>query len=275
MSGLAKTNEFLLSSATIMIGTAADRTDLFVLSPEKHSLGLVKNITVNSETSETELTQGINNQPVASVNTSESTSIACEVYEYTKRNLAYAAQVDARSAGFDSFGAAGVFTTTTAIASGAAITTITLTATPTTGLIVAGDWICLQDSLILDHTVFAKVASITGAVITLDTSYAVPLAANTGFGAGSKVWKVTPLKIGQQARFTVAIKITGLLPETGEPISLLFPKAKITKGLALSFATDNFTGMPFEFKPYALTAADAFSAAGDIGIGKSYMIMKN
>lgn len=82
MTGLAKSSEFLLSSATVMIGPMAD---LKKLNPAAHSIGLVKNMAVNIETSKTELTQGLSNDVVASVITGNTVTVAGEVYEYTAK----------------------------------------------------------------------------------------------------------------------------------------------------------------------------------------------
>jgi hypothetical protein len=98
MPGESKTTEFLLSQATIMVGPQAK---VFELTPALHGIGLVKNVQVTADIGFVELTQGLANQTVSSVNNMINTKISAEVYEYTARNLAYGAGLDASGSGFD------------------------------------------------------------------------------------------------------------------------------------------------------------------------------
>ncbi|TIT61156.1 MAG: hypothetical protein E5W90_32965, partial [Mesorhizobium sp.] len=74
MAGNAKTNKFLLSTATVMLGALAD---LHKLNPAEHSIGLVKNFQLTGEAQFTELTQGIRNAVVMSVRTGEGLKTSC------------------------------------------------------------------------------------------------------------------------------------------------------------------------------------------------------
>ena len=56
MAGFAVTNEFLLSTATVMIGATSA---LKSLEPGAHSIGLVKNFKLASDPKLIELTQGV------------------------------------------------------------------------------------------------------------------------------------------------------------------------------------------------------------------------
>ena len=92
MPGLATSDEFFLSTATVMIGPQAD---LMELNVAEHSLGLVKNFSMQSDPTLVELTQGIRNQRVATMVTGTGLKTSWEMYEYTAENLAYAAGLDA------------------------------------------------------------------------------------------------------------------------------------------------------------------------------------
>lgn len=91
MAGEAKTNQFNLSDATVMIGEQGKGT---TLTPEQHSIGLAKNVVLSTTKQRVELTQGLLNEVVDSQVTGNDVSISFDVYEYTAKNLAYAAGVD-------------------------------------------------------------------------------------------------------------------------------------------------------------------------------------
>lgn len=257
MAGTAKTSQVLLSTATVMIGPSAD---VNTLTPDRHSIGLVKNVSYTSDPEFRELTQGVTNDVVMSVKVGDGSRISMEVYEYTARNLAYAAGLDASGVEYET--ASVLYTTTAAPAT----TTVTVAPAPTG--ISTGDFIYIQggnDDLV--H--IAKVASVAAAVITLAAGYAIP----TGmvFPAASKVRKVRALNIGAATpSVTLGCKITGIIdPSQNTPITLVFPKIKVTRGMNLAFSTENFGNMPFEFTPYALTATDPLYA--DFGTTKVRM----
>ena len=86
-AGSAKTESFNLGAATVMIGPKEDVLDL---TPEKHSIGLVKNFSFTSNDQYIDLTQGVRNSVVYSVKTGSEVNASMEVYEYTAKNLAYA-----------------------------------------------------------------------------------------------------------------------------------------------------------------------------------------
>lgn len=58
MAGEAKSTSFVLGTATVMIGP---RADVFELTPEEHSIGLVKNFTLSGDPSYLDLTHGVRN----------------------------------------------------------------------------------------------------------------------------------------------------------------------------------------------------------------------
>ena len=77
MAGEAKTNAFMLGTATVMLGAQAD---LFDLNPTEHSIGLVKNFNLQVDQTYTELTQGVQNQIVFSVRTGNKVMNTMEAY---------------------------------------------------------------------------------------------------------------------------------------------------------------------------------------------------
>jgi hypothetical protein len=264
MAGEAKTAEFLLTTATVMIGPQAK---VMELTPAEHSIGLVKNVQANAETGFTELTQGIQAQVVASVNTSNQTRISAEVYEYTARNLAYGAQLDGTDEAWDPI--TEQYALATAITTGG--TSVALT-TGSGADFAPNDYIVLQDLNTPDRVHVGKVASVATDTITLASGYAMPSGAAFPI-ATTAVFKVRSIKVGSVTKQPVyGMKMVGLLPETGQPVTLIFPKVKITKGINLAFQTDNFSNMPFEFTPYALLPSDPFY--GDFGSQKTWQLLR-
>ena len=262
MPGEAQSSKFLLSDATIMVGP---RADVFDLVPASHSLGLVKSVRAEVTHGFTELTQGLVNSVVYSVNTSIEPMIAGEIYEYTARNLAYGAQLN----GDDGFTELETVLTLasehddadTAIALG-------------TGLgsnVTAGDFLVLQkDSG--DTIAVIKAGTVTTDSVAIASGYGLP----TGVVwpvATTKVYRVRkPIKVGQQTDDSLyGVKIVGLLPEGKRPVTMIFPKVRIMKGLSVAFDTQNFSNMPFEFKPYSLIPGDAHYA--EFAGNKSFMVL--
>lgn len=255
MPGLAKTDKFLLSTATVMIGAM---TDLHNLNPAAHSIGLVKNFQLSMEPEYTELTQGLTNAVVMSVRTSEPVRASMEVYEYTLRNITYAAGLDASGTAYDTI-------------SGLALSTASISAAAT-AIVVAGDvtltypvgsFIFIQagtgDNSDIVH--IAKVSAVAYAspntTITF-TGYAIPTGVT--FPVGSRVGKIvkTPLSSGVIFQPELCAKVVGTLPKNNEPFTILFPKIKITNGLNIAFDSGQFTNLPFEFTPYAGVSTDPF-----------------
>lgn len=262
MAGEAKTSQFLLSMATVMIGP---RAELMALRPDLHSIGLVKNVQVTTEPTNVVLTQGLQGVEVATVQTGNPARMSAELYEYSARNLAYGASIDATGVAYDPI--TTQFALQTAIANGGvSVALATGTATP----IVAGDFIVIQDLNIPDKVHVGKVASKATDTLTLDAAYSIPTGQAYAV-ATTVIYKVNMIKVGAVAKQPAyAMKMVGNLPETGEPITVLFPKARITKGIGLSFQNENFSNMPFEFSPQAVLPGDPFYA--DFGSLKTWAI---
>lgn len=243
MAGYAKTSQVLLSTATVMLGA---QEDLLELNPARHSLGLVKNVTLTMDPEFRELTQGITNDVVMSVKVADGSRIAMEVYEYTMRNLAYAAGLDGSVTKYDTMTAVQ---TTASAPSGV---TLDFAAPPTD--IATGDFISIQGDEDLVH--IGKVLSVAANEVTLEADYAIPVGMT--FPAATKVQKVHSIDIGAQTpQANLAAKITGFIdPTRMQPVTILIPKCRITRGFNLNFTTDNYGNMPFEITPYAQTPSD-------------------
>lgn len=242
MAGEAKTTEFMLGTATVMIGAQADLMDL---TPAGHSIGLVKNVTITAEPTYTELTQGVKNSIVYSVMTQNAVRASMEVYEYTAKNLNYALGLD------------GSGYTPSAVAS----TTAGVTTTSATSITVdvgdgalfsVGDWIMIP--LSEDNIIVRKITSIAIDALTFvgATTQEIPA------GTVVKVSKTVDVGSKDNQPF-MACKIVGVTAE-GEPITILFPKVRIVNGFNLAFTTDDFGNMPFEMTIYDLASTDAFYA---------------
>lgn len=250
MAGNAKTSKFMLSTATVMIGPMAD---LHRLEPQKHSIGLVKNFQFTGEPQMTELTQGIKNAVVMSVKTSEGLRTSCEVYEFTPQNLAYASGLDGSQTKFE------IAQELSALSAEAAPEGTDLTlATDLTDPLVAGDYLFVQKGQD-DYVHIVKVASYDDITSTVTIVAGFEIPAGMTFPIGSRVGKLVRVDVGgNTAQPEFACKVVGLLPKDNSPFTILFPKVKITRGLGVSFAADNFTNMPFEMTPYQQVMNDPF-----------------
>ncbi len=251
MPGTAQTNKFMLGTATVMVGPTAD---LYDLNPTDHSIGLVKNFSVTSEPTYTELTQGVQNELVYSVMTSNPVRASMEVYEYTSRNLHYALGLDGS--------AITELTVTTAVNGAVTALDDQLVVDSATGLAV-GDYIMIIKGS-EDDFVVRKISAITGTTLTVSVDLpAIP--------DNSVVRKVTRTDVGaveNQPFFSA--KIAGTLAD-GTEMVILIPKVRVTKGFNLAFSSDQFVNLPFEFSVYDLVNTDDFYAEFD---GAKAMIFK-
>lgn len=250
MAGNAKTNKFMLSTATVMLGPLAD---LHALNPTQHSIGLVKNFQFTGEAQYTELQQGIRNAIVMSVRTGEGLRTSCEVYEFTAKNIAYAAGLDGSGTTFD------VVEEMSALGAEAAATDtdLVLAAGPTE-TIEAGDYLFVQKGQD-DYVHIVKVQSYDSMATTVTVASGFEIPAGMTFPIGARVGRLKRIDVGTSAtQPELACKVVGILPKDNTPFTILIPKVKITRGLGISFASDNFTNMPFEMTPYEMVMDDPF-----------------
>lgn len=240
MPGLAKSNEFMLGTATVMIGPVED---LYDLNPTDHSIGLVKNFVATSEPSYTELTQGVKNTIVFSVMTANPVRCTMEAYEYTAANLLYALGLDGSSTP-----AQTVETAVNGAVDGGSPQATDFDVDSATGLTIGDTIMIIQGD---DDFIIRTITNVAGSTITVDN--ALPDIADN-----SVVKKVTPVDIGskdEQPFF--AAKIAGKFA-SGEEAVVLIPKIRITKGFNLSFVSDNYGNLPLEFTVYDLVPTDTF-----------------
>lgn len=248
MAAQPKTNQFMIGEATMMVGAMAD---VFNLMPDKHGLGLTKNLAVKVETGSVDLTAGIAQTPVFSIQNQFNPMASCEVYEYTARNLAYGLGLDASGAAYDPIAAGDAGPFSLSAASAAASTTVALTA----GMgakFTAGDWVVLQQSE--DYVFAAKVVSIATDTLTIDRAIPAGLTFAT---ATTTVYRARNIAaVGGQNNF-LAVKAVAIMPKDKRPVPILFPKVRITRGFDLSTGASDFSNLPFEFQPFPLTPEDA------------------
>lgn len=244
MPGLAKTNDFMLGTATVMIGPAAELHDL---NPAEHSVGLVKNFTITSEPSYTELSQGVKNTIVHSIMTANPVRATMEVYEYTARNLAYSLGLESAEA----MAPLTVATTVNGAVNGGSPTAMTFDVTSAAGL-TEGAYIMIELDQ-EDNFIIRKIVDIATLVITVDQPLPdipddAPVKLVNNIGIGSK---------DDQPFY--AAKIAGKLAN-GDKVVILIPKLRIVKGFNMAFTTDNYGNLPMEFTLYDLVNTDTFYA---------------
>ena len=254
MAANAKTNQFMIGDATIMVGPMED---VFDLMPDKHSLGLTKNLAVRVETGNVDLTQGISQTPVFSVQNQFSPMASCEVYEYTARNLAYGLGLDASVADFDANLTPGPFLLSAPVAP--EDNEIPLATGAGAGFNV-GDWAIMQQAE--DYIFAAKVTAKTADTLTIDR--ATP-AGMTYSIATTRVFRSRSIgAVGGQNAY-VSVKAAVIMPKDKRPIPILFPKVRISRGFDISLGSSDFSNLPFEFMPYPLVPEDALYSSFEPG----------
>lgn len=252
MAGEAKTNAFMLSSATVMIGPQAD---LFDLNPTEHSIGLVKNFQMTAEPTYTELTQGVQNTIVYSVLTNNPVKCSMEVYEYTSKNLMYGLGLDGSAV------VAGTrYQLKTAISSGGTAV-VMKAATDVSGSFLAADWIMLQNQS-QDGVHIGQLASNSTwddptDALSLTLTAGTTIDTDLDFAVDDLVMKVTRIDVGSKlAQPYLAAKIVSVMPDQNTPVTILIPKLRVTRGFTLNFSSEQFSNLPFEFTPYEVVSTD-------------------
>lgn len=261
MLGSAKTDNFMLGTASVMLGPQAD---LFNLT-DMHSIGLVKNVTTKTTPGFVELRQGIKNTLAYSMMNSNAVSVTAEAYEYTVSNLAYSLSLDGSK-----FAPVSVSSTLAAIyaapapaAEGLPIA-VGLDEIELAAVIgfAAGDDILIHTG-VQDNVMLRKITAIDVPNKTATLNFGLPVA----FAVGAKVEKVNILAVGsaENAPF-LACKIVGTLAN-GDTVPMLFPKVRVKSGLTLAFKTDAFDHIPLELEIYDLLESDpnyaVFAALGN------------
>lgn len=235
MAGEAKSIDFLVGTATIMLGEQADLRDF---RPESHSIGLVKNVKLMAEASYIELTQGIRNSVVHSIKTGEPVRASCEVYEFNAANWSYAL-------GFSGYNVVNTEfeTTVTTLVPSSPTGLDTFDVVATTGYTV-GDYVMVQVGY--DDTVIPrKIIATTTTTVQFDA----PIK-NVAVPVGAKIRRCLVVPVGRKSEQPfLAAKIVGTMADNRE-IAIEIPKLRITKGFDIVFQTSDYANMAFEFTVY-------------------------
>jgi len=241
MAGNAKSIDFLVGTATIMLGLPADLRDF---RPETHSIGLVKNVKLMAEATYIELTQGIRNSIVHSVKTGEPVRASSEVYEFNASNWQYAL-------GFSGYNVVNTeleTTVTTAVAA-TPLGADTFDVASATSY-VFGDYVMLQvgyDDVVIPR----RILSTTPTTITFDA----PIK-NVTVPIGAKIRRCLVVPVGRKSEQPfLAAKIVGTTADQRE-IAIEIPKLRITKGFDITFQTSDYANMPFEYTVYDQVPSD-------------------
>ena len=243
--GAAKTDAFMLSTATVMIGK---QSELFNLSEDKHSVGLVKNFAVKSEPKYTDLTQGVKNTIVYSVMTGNPVTASMEVFEYTMQNIAYSLGLEGAKVDNSTPVSATVKTAVVAPVS-PAITGVADLELTITADFVADQWLKI---VIGADTFIRRVVSYTSATKLLKLDAGFP----TAVPVGASVETMGVIGIGSKDEQPfLSAKIAGQLAN-GDQIIILIPKLRIVNGFNLAFGSENFGNLPFQFTIFDLVNTD-------------------
>ena len=257
MAGEARSIDFLVGTATIMLGLPADLRDF---RPETHSIGLVKNVKLMAEATYIELTQGLRNSVVHSVKTGEPVRASAEVYEFNASNWSYALGFSGYNVGIPALnaGTATITAVTDAVALAGSLADASITGYITFELstvtnFAVGNYVLIQVG-INDVVVPRKiVATTTGAnpTITVDAPIKNIIIPN-----GVTVTKCLVVPVGRKSEQPfLAAKIVGNMAD-GREIAIEIPKLRITKGFDVTFQTSDYANMPFEMTIYDQIPSD-------------------
>lgn len=241
MAGEARSIDFLVGTATIMLGLPADLRDF---RPETHSIGLVKNVKLMAEATYIELTQGIRNSVVHSIKTGEPVRASSEVYEFNAANWSYALGFS----GYNIINTELETTVTTAVAA-SSLGTGTFDVASATSYIV-GDYVMVQvgyDDVVIPR----RITATTATTITLDA----PIK-NVAVSIGAKIRRCLVVPVGRKSEQPfLAAKIVGSMAD-GREIAIEIPKLRVTKGFDVTFQTSDYANMPFEYTVYDQVPSD-------------------
>lgn len=270
-----KNSAFLLGEATLMMAPYADSTPVFDLTPTDHSVGMVRNVTLNSESDQVELRKGIQQLLVDSKKSNVRVSLTAEVFEFSAQNiyrsLSLANTAVAVKRGKLASGLTGGESTISVESD--PIPGETATAITATGDIPDGATILIQVAGVGNDMVYpVRVTAATSGTGPYTVTVAIP--AGMTFAAGSRVWVVNEVDVGStEEQDFFKLKVVGTLSNNERPATIIVPKVKVAKGFQLQFDEGNYTSMPFEFSPYFLSAAEVSGRLAEIGttmLAKAY-----
>lgn len=261
-----KNAAFLLTSATVMIGKFGV-DDVFALTPEAHSVGMVKNVKITMTSSEIELMNGIQQNLVDSQKTNVKLALNFEGYEFSARNLQLALGISGTTIQYKR----GALTAN----AGAAATELVIGSAPVLGEadtaitalgdIPAGSTLLLQKAGETDFVYPVKtVGAATGTGPYTVTIEALP--SGITFAIGDSVWLANDMSVGDQAPMDYFnVKMSGVMSSNNKPIVVILPKVKILKGFDLNMSETAYGNLPFEITPYYLTSAEVSGRLDEIG----------
>lgn len=270
-----KNNAFMIGNATVMM--APWTTDVFSLTPNLHSIGMVKTVTVGLEADTIDLRHGIQQNLVDQKRAGVRTPVTFDGYEFTAQNLF-------RAAGYANTAIQRKHGTLTA-ALAAAGTSASIASAPVPGDansgitattdIPSGSTLLIQQT---NQTDFVYPVRTTGAA-TGTGPYVATLAnaipTGMSFAIGDEVWVVNEIGYGQQKDTDFfGVKIAGTLSNYNVPIVVVLPKVKVTSGFNLNFSETDYGNMPFQISPFFLAASEATGRLAEIGTtmtGKAYV----
>lgn len=265
MAGNAVTNNFMLGSATLMLGPVAKTNGGTIEGgvhalDQSHSLGLVKNVTLETSRESIELTQGIKQDVVATAVTAAPATFSAELFEYSHKNLNYALGIAAQDtkevkligdftvAAFNPTYDDVAGTTDLNVLFNAAITGLTandyiVIKAKDTGARVIGEG---------EHFIARYVSGDDATNIVVRGNYEA-----MGLVTGDyEVFLVNMLPVGIDDKTTYyAMKIVGELFD-GTTVVIECPKVDMTSGLNLAFGSDNFASMPVNGRLMKLVESD-------------------
>lgn len=258
-----QTSAFALSSATLMMAPAFE-TPVFDLNPTDHSVGMAQEITVNVDSSLTELLNGIAQSVVDSRRTNVRAGISANIFEYTAKNFLRASAlsdtpIQVRRGKLDTQVTAGgvslsVVSDPVPGDANSAITNLSQIPAGSTILIQRGD-----DNSLVYPTKSSGATTGTGPfVIPIAGDYDIP--AGMTFPIGSRVWIVNQIGVANMdADDLFGVKIVGTLSNFDRPVVAVFPKVRIASGFNLAFTETNYGSMPWQMSPLLLSATEAAS----------------
>lgn len=272
MTAETKTNAYLLGNATLMLAPFGSVSP-FEMTPELHSIGMVKNVTLGVESDKIELRHGIQQNLVDSKKSNVRTTVSAEVYEFSAQNLyralSFSTTAVAPKRGVLKNAITGASATTTIVVNSSPLPGQSATAITAVGDIPIGATVMIQRAGVESDYVFPVRVTATTTVATGDYTVTVAMPTGISFAAGDTVWIVNEVPVGSAATEDFfQVKAVGVLTNYDKPMALILPKVKITGGFQLNFSETDYGNMPFQFDPYYLNSDEVSGRLAEIGTRK-------
>lgn len=230
---VAKTTNFMLSSADLMLGP---ELDVFDLNPTDHSIGLIKDFTLSLRPSSVKLPTGLTASPRKTVRKQGTLNVSMEVYEYTADNVSYAAGLSKPA----------IKTFVASLTSEALEDATTLNVSTTNG-VADGDTILIFTE---NGSYSREVESFTSNQITIIKPIGFSLPAST-VCTSSNVISVGPVDDIKTFSCRVYAKLAN-----DTPVEMLFPKVSVVSELILAFSTTEYGSIPLQLECFETLPGD-------------------